>query len=300
MSVPNTRAPGTSLAIESATAPPPVARSTATGRRRRARRRIACSARNSVESRGTNTPGRAAISSPRKTAWPMISCTGSPSARRSIIRPKRRRTAGGTSSPGRTRSTPMAKRNSSSASIFSRSRCQWSIAVEAFSVTTASASTSLAFIGRACYLRAAAFTGRSVTRYPAATIARMAEASQPSEPRPKKPRRKRSSGTSSEEIRLTGDRIVVENPDNGERTSRGGLLIPATAAPAPKRRDWGEVLLVGPDVRTARTGDRILYLPQAGLEVELEGRDCLLLRERDVQAVSSSPDGKERQPGLYL
>jgi chaperonin GroES len=129
----------------------------------------------------------------------------------------------------------------------------------------------------------------------------MPEAADPSTPRPKKPRKKRSPATSSpEEIRLTGDRIVVENPDDGERTSRGGLLIPATAAPAPKRCVWGEVLLVGPDVRTARTGDRILYLPQAGLEVELEGRDCLLLRERDVQAISSSPDGKEREPGLYL
>ena len=115
----------------------------------------------------------------------------------------------------------------------------------------------------------------------------------------RKPRKKRSAAT-SDELGLTGDRIVVEHPENGERTSRGGLLIPATAAPAPKRCVWGEVLLVGPDVRTARTGDRILYLPQAGLEVELDGRDCLLLRERDVQAVSSSPDGKERQPGLYL
>ena len=99
---------------------------------------------------------------------------------------------------------------------------------------------------------------------------------------------------------MTGDRLVLENPDNGERTSRSGLLIPATAAPAPKRCVWGDVLLVGPDVRTAKTGDTILYLPQAGLEVELDGRDCLLLRERDVQAVSASPDGKERQPGMYL
>jgi len=127
----------------------------------------------------------------------------------------------------------------------------------------------------------------------------MAEGSEPSKARPRKPRKKRSSAA-SEEIRLTGDRIVVEHPDDGERTSRGGLLIPATAAPAPKRCVWGEVLLVGPDVRTTRTGDRILYLPQAGLEVELDSRDCLLLRERDVQAVSSSPGGKEREPGLYL
>lgn len=127
----------------------------------------------------------------------------------------------------------------------------------------------------------------------------MAEGSAAPKDRPKKPRRKRQP-TASEEIRLTGDRIVVENPDNGERTSRGGLLIPATAAPAPKRCVWGDVLLVGPDVRSTRSGDRILYLPQAGLEVEIDGRDCLLLRERDVQAVSSSPDGREREPGLYL
>lgn len=132
----------------------------------------------------------------------------------------------------------------------------------------------------------------------------MAEAPESSKPRQRKTRpktrRKRSPILRTEDIRLTGDRIVVEHPEDGERTSRSGLLIPATAAPAPKRCVWGDVLLVGPDVRTARAGDRILYLPQAGLEVELDSRDYLLLRERDVQAVSSAPGGKEHEPGLYL
>jgi chaperonin GroES len=128
----------------------------------------------------------------------------------------------------------------------------------------------------------------------------MAEAApKPPKTRTTKPKRRRSSQRSSD-VRLTGDRIVVQNPENGERTSRSGLLIPATATPAPKRCVWGEVILIGPDVRSAKTGDRILYLPQAGLEVELDGQEYLLLRERDVQAVSSSPDGKERQPGQYL
>jgi chaperonin GroES len=112
-----------------------------------------------------------------------------------------------------------------------------------------------------------------------------------------KPRRRPSS---ADDVRLTGDRIVVEHPDDGERKTRAGLLIPATAVPAPKRCVWGRVSLVGPDVRAVKAGDRILYLPQAGLEVELNGHDCLLLRERDVQAVSSPADGKERQPGQYL
>lgn len=103
-----------------------------------------------------------------------------------------------------------------------------------------------------------------------------------------------------EEIRLTGDRIVVEHPENGERKSRAGLLIPATAVPAPKRCLWGNVALVGPEVRTAKVGDRILFLPQAGLEVELDGTEYLLLRERDVQAVATSTDGADREPGQYL
>ncbi|HXF36824.1 MAG TPA: co-chaperone GroES [Actinomycetota bacterium] len=102
------------------------------------------------------------------------------------------------------------------------------------------------------------------------------------------------------EVRLTGDRLAVRVPDDGERRSRGGLLIPATAAQAPKRLVWAEVMLVGPDVRHVKVGDRILFLPQAGLEAELHGEEYLVLRERDVQAVASAVDGRERGPGQYL
>jgi chaperonin GroES len=103
-----------------------------------------------------------------------------------------------------------------------------------------------------------------------------------------------------DEVRLTGDRLVVEHPDSGEHKSRSGLLIPATAVPAPKRCLWSDVVLVGPDVRAVKTGDRVLFLPQAGLEIEMNGEDYLLLRERDVQAVMSPADGNDRQPGQYL
>ena len=111
---------------------------------------------------------------------------------------------------------------------------------------------------------------------------------------------RRRKKAAQEEVRLTGDRLVVSHPDNGERKSRGGLLIPATAVPAPKRCMWGDVALVGPDVRGVKAGDRVLFLPQAGLEVELHGEEYLLLRERDVQAVATMPDGAERPPGQYL
>jgi chaperonin GroES len=101
-------------------------------------------------------------------------------------------------------------------------------------------------------------------------------------------------------VRLTGDRLVVRSPENGERTSTGGLLIPATAMPAPRRLVWADVALVGPEVRVAKLGDRVLFLPQAGLEVELDGEEVLLLRERDVQAVQAPGGGKEHPPGQYL
>jgi chaperonin GroES len=125
--------------------------------------------------------------------------------------------------------------------------------------------------------------------------------SKPSKPKSRATPRKRRPASKSDEIKLTGDRLVVSHPEDGERRSRSGLLIPATAATAPKRLLWGEVTLVGPDVRHVRKGDRVLFLPQAGLELEISGDEFLLLRERDVQAVSpsTSPDG-EHHGGQYL
>jgi chaperonin GroES len=93
---------------------------------------------------------------------------------------------------------------------------------------------------------------------------------------------------------------VVRSPENGERTSTGGLLIPATAMPAPRRLMWADVALVGPEVRVAKLGDHVPFLPQAGLEVELDGEEVLLLRERDVQAVQAPGGGKDHPPGQYL
>ena len=102
------------------------------------------------------------------------------------------------------------------------------------------------------------------------------------------------------EIKLTGDRLVVRASENGERRTSAGLLIPATAMPAPKRLSWGDVTLVGPEVRVAKEGDRVLFLPSAGLEVELDDEELVLLRERDVQAVSSQPATRDHPPGQYL
>lgn len=99
-------------------------------------------------------------------------------------------------------------------------------------------------------------------------------------------------------IRLTGDRLLVRMPDENERRSKAGLVIPATAAPHTKRCVWSDVILTGPETRNLKPGDRVLFLPQTGLEVDVRGETFLLLRERDVQAIAS--DRTDPRTGQYL
>jgi len=100
-------------------------------------------------------------------------------------------------------------------------------------------------------------------------------------------------------IRLTSSRVLVKRPDDeGERRSKGGLLIPATAASVSRKLVWAEVAEVGPEVRGIQPGDRVLFLPESGFEVEIHEEEYLLLRERDLHALAS--DRIETQTGLYL
>ncbi|MDP1807335.1 MAG: co-chaperone GroES, partial [Acidimicrobiales bacterium] len=48
---------------------------------------------------------------------------------------------------------------------------------------------------------------------------------------------------------MLADRLLVQIPQlEGERASRGGILIPATAQVS-KRLAWAEVVAIGPQVR---------------------------------------------------
>lgn len=100
-------------------------------------------------------------------------------------------------------------------------------------------------------------------------------------------------------IRLLHDRVLVQMEDNeGERRSRAGIVIPATAAVG-TRLAWATAVGVGPNVRSIVSGDRVLFDPDDRCEVELHGRGYVLLRERDVHAVAAErvePDSA----GLYL
>lgn len=100
-------------------------------------------------------------------------------------------------------------------------------------------------------------------------------------------------------IKLLFDRVLVEADGGaGERTSSGGIVIPATAQVG-KRLSWAAVVATGQNVRTIEPGDRVLFEPEDRAEVELQGRRYILLRERDVHAVASSRVA-ESGTGLYL
>ena len=99
-------------------------------------------------------------------------------------------------------------------------------------------------------------------------------------------------------ITMLADRLLVQIPQSeGERRSRAGILIPATAQVS-KRLAWAEVVAVGPHVRNIQPGDNVLFNPEDRYEVEVRGDEYIILRERDIHAVASERiDGGT---GLYL
>src|ERR1700737_1801553 len=105
-------------------------------------------------------------------------------------------------------------------------------------------------------------------------------------------------GEAKQAIQMLTDRVLVQIPrSEGERKSRSGILIPATADVA-KRLAWAEVVAVGPHVRSVKAGDRGLFNPEDRYEVEVKGDDYLILRERDIHAVAS--ERMDGSTGLYL
>ena len=100
-------------------------------------------------------------------------------------------------------------------------------------------------------------------------------------------------------IKMLMDRVLVQIPNaDGERKSRGGIVIPATAQVS-KRLVWAEVVAVGPHVRNIEPGDQVLFSPEDRYEVEVRGDEFIILRERDVHAVAAKRL-EEGSTGLYL
>ncbi len=99
-------------------------------------------------------------------------------------------------------------------------------------------------------------------------------------------------------IQMLNDRLLVRIPQSeGDRRSSGGILIPATAQIS-KRLVWAQVVAQGANVRAAEVGDQVLFSPDDRYEVEVQGIDYIMLRERDIHAVAASRI--EVGTGLYI
>jgi len=86
-------------------------------------------------------------------------------------------------------------------------------------------------------------------------------------------------------IRPLADRVVIE-PAEAEEKTASGLFIPDTAKEKPQR---GVVVAVGPGKKdeptTVKVGEAVLYGKYAGTEINVEGKDYLIMRESDLFAI---------------
>jgi chaperonin GroES len=86
-------------------------------------------------------------------------------------------------------------------------------------------------------------------------------------------------------VKPLADRVLIE-PAAAETKTAGGIIIPDTAKEKPQR---GKVVAVGngkPDEpMTVKVGDMVLYGKYAGTEIQVEGKDLLIMRESDIFAI---------------
>ena len=86
-------------------------------------------------------------------------------------------------------------------------------------------------------------------------------------------------------LKPLADRVLVEAAAAEEKTA-GGIIIPDTAKKKPQR---GKVVAIGTGKKdeplTVKVGDTVLYGKYAGTEVNVDGRDLLIMRESDIFAI---------------
>ena len=75
------------------------------------------------------------------------------------------------------------------------------------------------------------------------------------------------------------DRVVAVKEQPMETTKSGILLGEAKEAPA-----YAVVESVGPDVKTVKAGDKIVYKNYSTTDIKVDGTDYIILKEEDVLA----------------
>lgn len=86
-------------------------------------------------------------------------------------------------------------------------------------------------------------------------------------------------------IRPLADRVLIEANPAEEKTA-SGIIIPDTAKEKPQR---GKIVAVGNGKKdeplTVKVGDEVLYGKYAGTEINVDGKEYLIMRESDVFAI---------------
>ena len=86
-------------------------------------------------------------------------------------------------------------------------------------------------------------------------------------------------------VKPLADRVLVE-PSAAEEKTSGGIIIPDTAKEKPQK---GVVIAVGNGKKdepiTVKVGDKVLYGKYSGTEINIEGKDYLIMRESDIFAI---------------
>jgi len=81
------------------------------------------------------------------------------------------------------------------------------------------------------------------------------------------------------------DRVLVE-PAAAEEKTASGIIIPDTAKEKPQK---GKIIAVGNGTTdykmNVKVGDSILYGKYSGTELKFEGKDYLIMSEKDILAI---------------
>jgi len=86
-------------------------------------------------------------------------------------------------------------------------------------------------------------------------------------------------------VKPLADRVLVE-PASAEEKTAGGIIIPDTAKEKPQK---GKVIAVGngkkDEPMTVKGGDTVLYGKYTGTEINIDGKDYLIMKESDIFAI---------------
>jgi len=77
------------------------------------------------------------------------------------------------------------------------------------------------------------------------------------------------------------DRVIVKRKEEEEQTA-GGIYIPDSAKEKPQ---GGEIVAAGPECKTVKEGDMILFAKYAGSEFSMDNEDLIIMREDDILGV---------------